>query len=152
MVKRDHGSGPLSVRSDAPIKKARAASVVTWVYVAGFGLPAVPVAVYLVKKGRLPSFLGLFEMYGGPWSAALEPNTFAIVLVGFFVLTAATAWAAWKVWKGLKTGAVILLALLAVQSVFWVGFALPFTWPAGIAAAVLLALGWKDLKPAERAG
>ena len=46
----------------------------------------------------------------------------------------------------------ILLVLLAIQSVFWIGFALPFTWPPGISATVLLALGRRELKvPAGQA-
>jgi hypothetical protein len=48
--------------------KTRTAAVVTWVCVAAFGIPAIPVAVYLVQRGTLPTFFDLFEMYGGPWS------------------------------------------------------------------------------------
>jgi hypothetical protein len=46
---------------------------------------------------------------------------------------------------------VILLVLLAIQSVFWIGFALPFTWPPGISATVLLALGRELKVPAGQA-
>ena len=45
----------------------RAAAIVTWVYAAGFGIAAIPVAIFLARRGRLPNFLGLFESYGGPW-------------------------------------------------------------------------------------
>ena len=54
------------------MNSARAAAIVTWVYAAGFGLAAVPVSIYLSQNGRLPTFLGLFEMYGGPWSASVR--------------------------------------------------------------------------------
>ena len=37
-------------------RKVRAAAVTTWVYAAGFGVPTVPVAVYLMTQGRLPTF------------------------------------------------------------------------------------------------
>jgi hypothetical protein len=41
---------------------ARAAAAVTWVYAAGFGGSTVPVSIYLLKRGSLPSFFGLFDM------------------------------------------------------------------------------------------
>jgi hypothetical protein len=60
----DHTSERSSTRA------ARAAAIVTWIYAAGFGLSTVPVSIYLLKRGSLPSFLGLFDMYGGPWSSS----------------------------------------------------------------------------------
>ena len=44
-------------------------AVLTWMYAAGFGITAAPVAVYLLRRGTLPEFFGLFPMYGGPWSS-----------------------------------------------------------------------------------
>ena len=64
---------------DQPAPAARAAAVVTWAYAAGFGVPTVPVAVYLVQRGRLPSFLGLFDMYAGPWSNRLGDGPFVVL-------------------------------------------------------------------------
>ena len=51
------------------MNRSRTAAVVTWVYAAMFGVPAVPVAIFLAEQGRLPSLWGLFDMYAGPWSA-----------------------------------------------------------------------------------
>jgi hypothetical protein len=45
---------------------SRSASVVTWAYVAMFGIPALPATIYLAENGTLPSLWGLFEIYGGP--------------------------------------------------------------------------------------
>ena len=57
------------------MKTARAAAVLTWIYAAAFGLPAIPISAYLMAEGHLPTFMGLFETYGGPWSARVEsPN------------------------------------------------------------------------------
>ena len=134
------------------MKRLRAASVLTWIYAAGYGIPAIPVALYLIRNSKLPSLFGLFEVYGGPWSAEVEPATFARLLVAFFGLTGFTAWAAWKVWKRSRAGAVLLLVLLVVNAVFWVGFALPFPWLIAAAVGVLIAIGWKDLSPPERTG
>lgn len=48
------------------MNRSRTAAAVTWTYAAMFGVPAVPVASFLVESGRLPSLWGLFDMYAGP--------------------------------------------------------------------------------------
>jgi hypothetical protein len=48
-------------------------------------------------------------------------------------------------WHGRKAGAVVNLALIPVEAIFWVGFALPLPWLNGIARAGLLAAAWKSL-------
>jgi hypothetical protein len=126
--------------------KARAAAVTTWAYAAGFGIPVVPVAVYLVTKGRLPTFFGLFPMYGGPWSSRLKPAPFVALLGGFLVLTGLAAWSARSVWRGRRPGATLNLALLPLEAVFWVGFALPLPWLTGLARIALLTAGWASLE------
>jgi hypothetical protein len=103
----------------------RAAAVLTWVYAAGFGIPAIPVSGYLLSHGSLPWFLDLFPMYGGPWSSRLSAGTFVALLAVFLVVTGLAAWSAWWLWQGRKVGALVNLALLPVEAIFWVGFALP---------------------------
>lgn len=127
------------------MNNAHIAAILTWVYAAGFGLSTIPVAVFLLRYGRLPVFAGLFESFGGPWSARQEPRTFVVLLMAFLVITMMAAWAAWLVWNGSKTGAVITLVLLPVEAVFWIGFALPIPWLIGIARVVFLALAWSYL-------
>jgi hypothetical protein len=124
---------------------ARIDAVVTWVYAVGFGLPAIPIAIYHLNTGRLPMFLNLFPMYGGRWSGRFSPTVFAALLVAFFLILLVTAFAAWLVWQGLRVGAVLSLALLAVEVVFWIGFDLPIPWVVGIARVVLLLLAWNSL-------
>ena len=125
---------------------ARAAAVATWLYDGGFGSPAVPVGVYLLQRGSLPSFFGLFDMYGGPWSSRLEDGRFVVLLVGYAGVTAASAWAAWRVWRGSRRGALASLALLPVEAVFWIGFALPIPWIVGVARVALLAAAGRRLR------
>jgi hypothetical protein len=127
------------------MKAARAAAVLTWIYAACFGLPAIPVSIYLLRQGRLPSFMGLFDMYGGPWSARFEPGTFVALLAAFLVVTGLAAWSAWWLWRGRKVGALLNLALLPVEATFWLGFALPLPWLVGAARVVLLAIAWRSL-------
>jgi hypothetical protein len=123
----------------------RIAAVLTWVYVAGFGLATIPVAIFLLRRGRLPVFAGLFESYGGPWSARFQPSTFALLLMAFLIVTLVAAWAAWLAWKGSKAGAALALILLPIEAIFWFGFALPIPWLIGVVRAVLIALAWKSL-------
>ena len=120
-------------------------AVLTWIYAAGFGLAAAPVAVFLLRRGTLPEFFGLFPMYGGPWSSRVGDRTFAVLLIAFMVVTLVAAWAAWLVWNGSKAGAVLSLVLLPVEAIFWIGFALPIPWIFGLARAALLVLAWKSL-------
>jgi hypothetical protein len=129
------------------MRSARAAAVVTWVYAAAFGLPAVPVSVFLLRNGRLPSFLGLFDSYGGPWSSAFQfdPDEFVRLLLTFLVLTVLASATAWLVWRGSREGAVLSLMLLPVEAAFWNGFALPIPWLIGVARVVLLVVAWRSL-------
>ena len=127
------------------MNRARPAAVVTWVYVAAFGVPAIPVAIYLAQRGALPSFYGLFDMYGGPWSARFADGTLLWLLMAFLAVTLVAAWSAWLVWKGSRAGAILNLALLPIEAAFWIGFALPLPWLLGAARAALLIAGWKSL-------
>ena len=130
---------------------ARIDAVVTWVYAAGFGLPVIPIAIYHLNTGRLPTFFGLFVMYGGRWSDSFTPGVFAALLVAFLLILIVTSFAAWLVWQGLRVGAVVSLALLPVEIVFWIGFDLPVPWFFGIARVVLLLLAWNSLSTSSAA-
>jgi hypothetical protein len=128
------------------VPAARAYAILTWAYAAGFGLPAVPVSVYLLRRGSLPWFRDLFPMYGGPWSGRVRDEQFVGVLLSFFVLTALVAWAAGWVRHGSRRGAVVSAGLLPVEAVFWLGFALPIPWVLGAARAALLIAAWRRLR------
>jgi hypothetical protein len=127
------------------VAPAHVYAVLTWIYAAGFGIAAAPVAVYLLRRGTLPEFLGLFPMYGGPWSSRMREGTFVVLLMAFLIVTLVVAWAAWLVWNGSKAGAVLSLVLIPVEAIFWLGFALPIPWIFGIARAASLVLAWKSL-------
>ena len=136
-------------------RTARAAAVLTGAYVGGFGGFALPVAVYLNRQDRLPTFLGLFQMYGGPWSAELSHAEFTSRLVTFAGLTALTGWSAWLLWQAdsdrrRAEGAVLNLSLLPVEAIFWVGFALPIPWLCGAARLGLLAASWLSASNSSR--
>ena len=85
-------------------------------------------------------------MYGGPWSGRLDGGPFAGMLGAFLAVLAVAAWAAWLLWHGSRIGAVLSLALLPLEVVFWLGFALPIPWILGAARVVLTALAWRSLR------
>ena len=133
------------------MRYARIDAVVTWVYAVGFGLPVIPIAIYHLNTGRLPTFFGMFPMYGGRWSDRFTPGVFAALLLAFLLVLIVTSFAAWLVWRGLRVGAVMSLALLPVEIVFWIGFDLPVPWFFGIARVVLLLLAWNSLSTSRAA-
>lgn len=124
---------------------ARIAAVATWVYAAGFGLPTIPIGFYLWQRGTLPYFGDLFQMYGGPWSAEYSSDRMMVLLLAFLVATAAASWSAWWLWQRRRVGAVLNLALLPLEAIFWWGFALPIPWLVGVVRIVAVAGAWPSL-------
>jgi hypothetical protein len=131
------------------VPAARAYAVLTWVYAAGFGLPALPVSAYLLRHGSLPWFGDLFPMYGGPWSGRVRDKQFVGLLLSFLGLVALAAWAAGRVRHGSRRGAVVSAGLLPVEAVFWLGFALPIPWVLGAARVALLITAWRRLRGSQ---
>ena len=125
---------------------ARAAAVVTWAYAAGFGVPTVPVSIYLLKRGSLPSFFGLFDMYGGPWSSRFDDRTFAALLISYLPVTAAAACGRPAIVARLPARRILSLALLPIEAAYWLGFALPIPWLLGTTRAALVTSAWKHLE------
>ena len=127
------------------MNRSRTAALVTWAYAAMFGVPAVPVAIFLAEKGRLPSLWGLFDMYAGPWSSRFADDRVIALLLVYFGLVLAAVLSGWQLWEMRKAGAVLNLGLLPVEAVFWIGFALPVPWLFGIARVALVSLAWPEL-------
>jgi hypothetical protein len=115
-------------------------------YAAGFGLSAIPVAIYLRRHGTLPRFGDMFEMFGGPWSSRVADSTFVILLVAFSLITLVVAWSGWLLWQGSRTGAVLNLALIPIEAIFWFGFALPIPVVLGVVRIALVLVAWKSLE------
>jgi hypothetical protein len=115
---------PQASRWAAP-RAAKAAVVVTWVYAVCFGLPAIPVAVYVLQIGQLPWLFDAFPMYGGPWYDSGQPERFAAQLGAFVVVMLVVSWGGWLLWRGSRAGAVVAVATIPVEALFWYGFALP---------------------------
>jgi hypothetical protein len=126
---------------------ARAAAVICWVYAAGFGLSAIPVGVFLLREHRLPWLWDLFPMYGGPWSSGgMTESAFVATLGGFLALLVVVAVGAWLLWTGRRSGAVVVLATIPVEAIFWWGFALPIPPVMALARVILVIIAWPGLR------
>lgn len=117
-----------------------------WLIALGFGIPAPFVAGHLLREGRLPTFMGLFPMYGGGVFERWPHSAFAVALGLFAALSALELFAGWLLWQGEGLGARMAIALLPIEIIFWVGFAVPIPPIAAITRMVLLAVGWSALR------
>jgi hypothetical protein len=115
----------------------RISAVLMWIIAAGFGLPTVPVAIYLLRHDRLPWLLDLFPMYGGPVDAWVGTVGYAVLILLFGCLALAETAVGVLLWRARPAGAVLSLALLPVEIAFWAAFGLPIP---PVLAAVRLTL------------
>jgi hypothetical protein len=113
---------------------------------AGFGIPAPFVASHLLRERTLPSFMGLFPMFGGGLFERFSPEVFAVLLGLFTAVCALEAYAGWLPWNGERIGALITLALVPIEVIFCAGFAVPIPPLFAIARLGLLAAGWSALR------
>jgi hypothetical protein len=117
-----------------------------WLVAAGFGIPAPFVASHYLRERTSPIFMGLFPMYGGGPLDRFSPEIFAVFLGLFTALCAFEAYAAWLLWNGERVGALMTLAVVPIDVVFWVGFAVPFPPLIAMVRLGLLVAGWSALR------
>ena len=115
------------------------AAACSFVLGVGFGLPGVAGAVHLARTGEVWTFLG-FPTYGnGPferWGVHVSVG----LIVGFVLVCGAELAVGAMILADAPGAKVFATALLPFEFVYWVGFALPFGPPLGIARTVLLFL------------
>lgn len=115
----------------------RAAAVCSLVLGLGFGLPGAYGTWYYARHGEVWTFLG-FPTYGnGPFERWGLPTSVALLL-GFVVVCAAEIAVGVLLWRDATTGPWLAMAVLPVELVFWIGFALPFGPPLGLARTSLV--------------
>ncbi len=73
----------------------------------------------------------------------------ALLLV-YAALALAAVISGWLLWKLRKSGAVLSLGLMPIETFFWIGFALPVPWLFGIARVALVCLVWPELSGSRR--
>lgn len=115
----------------------RAAAVCSIVVGLGFGLPGAYGAWYYARHGEVWTFLG-FPTYGdGPFERWGLPTSVALLL-GFVAVCAAAVMVGVLLWRDAMIAPWLALALLPIELVFWIGFALPFGPLLGLARSALV--------------
>lgn len=115
----------------------RAAAACSLVLGLGFGLPGAYGAWYYARHGEVWTFLG-FPAYGdGPFKRWGIPTSVALLL-GFVAVCAAEVVVGVLLWRDATIAPWLALALLPVELVFWIGFALPFGPLLGLARTALV--------------
>jgi hypothetical protein len=110
----------------------RAAAVLAWAAGLCFGLPCIYAVWYFADRGQVWTFLG-FPTYGdGPFED-VGIDTTTVLLAGFLAVCVAELVAGWLLWRRRRSGVVLALAVLPVELVFWIGFALPIGPVLGVA-------------------
>lgn len=115
----------------------RAAAVCSLVLGLGFGLPGAYGAWYYAQHSQAWTFLGFPTYGGGPFERWGLPTSTALLL-GFVALCAAEVVVVVLLWRDATTAPWLALALLPVELVFWIGFALPFGPLLGLARTALV--------------
>ncbi|MEO6713466.1 MAG: hypothetical protein ABIM89_08580 [Mycobacteriales bacterium] len=103
----------------------RAAAVCSLVLGWGFGLPGAYGARYFAQRGDVWTFLG-FPTYGGGPFERWGIQTSVPLLLGFVAVCAAEVLVGVLLWRETAAAPWLALALLPLELVFWIGFALPF--------------------------
>ena len=105
----------------------------------GFGLPCLFGVRHFARTGEVWTFMG-FPAYGnGPFERRGIPTSTPLLL-GFLSVCLAEVAVGGLIWSGAPAATAISLALLPAEFVFWIGFALPFGPPLGIARTILVLL------------
>jgi hypothetical protein len=117
----------------------KAAAVCSLLLGLGFGLPAVYGAWYYARQGQVWTFLG-FPTYGdGPFERWGVPTSVPLLL-GFAAVCALEIVVGVLLWRDGSLAPWLALALLPIELIFWIGFALPFGPLLGAARTVLVVI------------
>ena len=105
----------------------------------GFGLPAVFGTLHFAQTGEVWTFMG-FPTYGGGPFERLGLPTSVPLLLGFVFVCLAEVIVGAMLLRGVPHAATVSYLLLPFEFAYWIGFALPFGTPLGIARTILLLL------------
>jgi len=120
----------------------KAAAVCSLVLGLGFGLPGAYGAWFYARHGEVWTFLGFPTYGGGPFVRWGLPTSGALLL-GFVAVCVAEVVVGVLLWRDATSAPWLALALLPVELVFWIGFALPFGPLLGLArTALVVAILW----------
>jgi hypothetical protein len=105
----------------------------------GFGIPGILGALHFARTGEVWMFLG-FPTYGGGPFGRLGLPTSVPLLMGFVLVCLAEVAIGVMLLLDVPHAATVSYVLLPFEFACWIGFALPFGPPFGIARTILLLL------------
>jgi hypothetical protein len=105
----------------------------------GFGIPGALGTRHLARTGEVWTFMGFPTYGGGPFERMGLPSTVPLVL-GFVAVCAAEVVVGVLLWIDAPHAGLVSFLLLPFELAYWIGFALPFGPPLGIARTVLVLL------------
>lgn len=118
---------------------ATAAALCSILLGVGFGLPAILGTLHFARTGEVWTLLG-FPAYGGGPFEQLGLPTSVPLLIGFVLVCLAEVAVGVMLLLDVPHAATVSYVLLPFEFAFWIGFALPFGPPLGIARTILLLL------------
>ena len=105
----------------------------------GFGIPCAFGLRHVARTGEVWIWLGFPTYGGGPFEKWGLPTSVAL-LACFLVVCLAEVAVGVMIWADAPGYTIAAFVLLPFEMVFWIGFALPFGPPFGIARTVLVLL------------
>jgi len=111
----------------------------------GFGIPCAYAVWYLARQGQIWILLG-FPTYGAGPFTRIGIDTTVPLLTTFLVVCMAEVSVGWLLWQQSSAGTWVALALLPLELVFWMGFALPYGLLLGVARTILILVSLFVLK------
>lgn len=103
----------------------------------GFGIPCAFGIRHLAQTGQVWTFMG-FPTYGNGPFERVGIATSTALLVGFLSVCVVEVILAVMLWTDAPHAAALSYALLPLELVFWIGFALPLGPPLGVLRTVLV--------------
>jgi hypothetical protein len=116
-----------------------AAALCSLVLGLGFGIPGIFGTIHFARTGEVWMFLG-FPTYGGGLFERIGLPTSVPLLIGFVVVCLAEVAVGVMLLLDVPHASTAAYLLLPFEFVFWIGFALPYGPPFGIARTILLLL------------
>jgi len=120
------------------------ASLCLWIAGLGFGIPDI-YGIWTMLRGKGIAFVMGFPAYGkGPFEK-IGVHTTIPLLIGFLFVCALECIAGWGLWSGDKGAAILSFAIIPVEMVFYIGFALPFGPPILLIRSLILLFSWSSI-------
>ena len=139
---------PSTTSAQARHPAITAASIVCYIMGVGWSMGAPRTIAYMIRNRALrviDSPFGQFRGMSGPFEA-LGMDAMILLAILFSTINLLYILAGYGLWKSQRKGGMLATSLLALSTVFWWGFALPFGLLVGPLLAGLLAVGWKSLR------